>query len=303
MRNNINIKKYPAPKKYENIHIIINPASGKNEPILNTMNEVFSKYNKNWTVDITKKFGDATKMAQEAAKKADIVVSYGGDGTLHEIINGVMNTNTPIGVLPGGTGNGFAAGLLLPDTLKESLELICTSQSITKVDVVKLDDTYFVSRMYVGIDPEQQTSRESKDKYGVFAYAVDGIKRAKTLEPVDYTITIDGQVISEKAVKCYVVNSGSTGVNVSIGNFDPTDGILDIFTLGKDLDTLEAALERFAGMHTKKASQHYWQGKNVKIETNPSQAVWADGEYIGRTPVSMEILSSAVSIVVPDDVS
>lgn len=300
MKNKIKIKKYPAAGDYKNIHIIINPASGKNEPILNSINSVFSKYDKNWSVDITKKFGDATKMAKAAAKKADLVVSYGGDGTLHEIINGVIKTKTPIAVLPGGTGNGFAAGLSLPNTLEESLELICTSKSVAKVDVVKIGDKYFISRMYVGIEPEEQTGRELKDKYGVFAYAISGIKRAKTIKPVKYSIDIDGKIFEEEAVKCYIVNSASTGLNISIGNFDPTDGILDVFTIGKDLESIESAAERFAGFKGKKADKHYWRGKKIKIDASPSQAVWADGEYIGRTPVKLRVLNKAVTIVVPD---
>ncbi len=300
MRNNLQIKKYPKTREYKNIHVIINPASGKDEPILNVLNSVFSKYKVNWTIDVTKKFGDATKMTLKAAKKADLILSYGGDGTLHEVINGALKSKTPIGILPGGTGNGFGAGLGLSKNLKESLEMICTSKSVTKVDVVKMGKKFFVSRLYIGIEPEEQTSRELKDKYGVFAYGVSVAHRSKNTKAVKYTITVDGKKIEEEAFKCYVVNSGSTGANVSIGNFDPTDGMLDVFTLGKDLEHIEADTERFLGINKEKSHLHYWKGKNIKISTSPSQPVWADGEFMGRTPVELEILPKAVTIVVPD---
>ncbi|NJN54481.1 MAG: acylglycerol kinase family protein [Anaerolineae bacterium] len=87
------------------IHVVINPAAGKDEPILNVLNDVFHQFNIDWTVSITKKYGDATTQAREAAANgADIVAGYGGDGTQHEIANGILGTNAIMGVLPGGTG-------------------------------------------------------------------------------------------------------------------------------------------------------------------------------------------------------
>ena len=84
----------------------------------------------------------------------------------------------PMGILPGGTGNGFAREMGVPGTLREATEVLCTSSKTRAVDVgrlrdlgqAKVADRYFVQRLYVGVEPEEQTSRELKDKYGVFAY-------------------------------------------------------------------------------------------------------------------------------------
>jgi len=93
---------------YRKIHVVINPAAGKDEPILNTINKVFHKYEIDWQVSITKKFGDATRLAKQAiANGVDLVAGYGGDGTQMEIANAVMGTNTPMAILPGGTGNAM----------------------------------------------------------------------------------------------------------------------------------------------------------------------------------------------------
>jgi diacylglycerol kinase family enzyme len=89
---------------YKNIHVIINPASGKNEPVLNVLNEVFHQYDDiDWSISVTKKFGDATEQAREAAQKgADLVAGYGGDGTQHEIANGILGTSASWGCYPAG---------------------------------------------------------------------------------------------------------------------------------------------------------------------------------------------------------
>ena len=73
-----------------------------------------------------------------------------------------------MGVLPGGTGNGFANEMGTPTKLRPALELLCTDYKVRHVDVVQMDDGYFIQRLYVGIEPEEQTNRESKDKYGTF---------------------------------------------------------------------------------------------------------------------------------------
>ena len=105
---------------YKKVHIVINPASGKDEPILNVLNDVFHQHEDiEWTISVTKKYGDATAQAREAAEGgADLVAGYGGDGTQHEIANGILGTAAVMGVLPGGTGNGFATELGTPKELR-----------------------------------------------------------------------------------------------------------------------------------------------------------------------------------------
>lgn len=285
------------------IHVVINPASGKNEPILNTINEVFSQHDVEWSVSVTKKYGDATEFARQAAAEGyDIVAGYGGDGTQHEIANGIVGTDALHGVLPGGTGNGFANEMGTPNKLRPALELLCTDHTVRHVDVVRVNDGYFIQRLYVGIEPEQQTSRESKDKYGTFAYAIDSFHRAKDIKEVKYQLTIDGESIEFMAVKIYVVNAAKAGTGISItGNVSKVDdGLVDIFLLdAEDLRTLSGAVDRMLHIDSKNARDSMRQGKEVFIDTDPDQPVWTDGEYTGRTPVSLKVLPGALPVVVP----
>ena len=113
---------------YKRIHVVINPAAGKDEPILNTLNRVFHKYGVDWQISITKKLGDATQMTREAvADGADLVAGYGGDGTQMEVADGVLGSDTPMAILPGGTGNAMSFELNVPHQLEQAAELICTS--------------------------------------------------------------------------------------------------------------------------------------------------------------------------------
>lgn len=288
---------------YPKIFVVINPAAGKDEPILNVLNDVFRQYGVEWEADITHKFGDATELARKAAAAGyDLVAGYGGDGTQHEIANGLIGTGVMMGILPGGTGNGFANEIGIPKTLREAVELLCTSREVRRVDAVQLGDQYFIQRLYVGIEPEEQTSRELKDRYGVLAYGVSAYQQTVKQPESHYRITIDDEVVEMSGTKCYVVNSGRTGTGLSVlgHNFAVDDGLLDVFVLNmRNMETLTAAANRFFNLQTEQSKRYFWRGGAVTIETTPDQPVWTDGEYLGRTPVSVQVLPGALAVAGP----
>ena len=97
---------------YPKVHVVINPAAGQDEPILNVLNDVFHAAGVDWENSLTHKSGDATRLAAEAAASGvDLVAAYGGDGTQMEIANGLLGTGVPQAILPGGTGNAMAHDL------------------------------------------------------------------------------------------------------------------------------------------------------------------------------------------------
>ncbi len=291
----------PVSVPYPRIHIVVNPAAGQDEPILNTLNTIFYPYNIEWDVSITRKFGDATRFARRAAEAGyDLVVGYGGDGTQHEIANGIIGSGVTMGILPGGSGNGFANEMNIPKELEPAVELLCTSHNQRRIDVVQMGDSYFVQRLFTGIEPEEQTSREMKDKYGTLAYLMRDAHLLKEVQDIPHRLRVDGEEIEIQGYKCYVVNSAKAGTGLSMSQeFSVEDGYLDVFMLSKDIQSVRAALHRFLNLPTEKASLYYWRGQEITIEAEPSQPVWTDGEYSGRTPVTVKVLPGGLPIAVP----
>ncbi len=300
---------------YQRVHVIINPASGKDEPILNVLNDVFHRHEVDWDVSLTHKYGDATGQARKAVEDGvDLVVGYGGDGTQHELANALVDAaedtgrRMPMGILPGGTGNGFAREMGVPGTLREATEVLCTSTKTRNVDVgrirelgqAKVEDRYFVQRLYIGVEPEEQTSREEKDKYGVFAYLVNAAGHARdTSAPIHYRVELDGESAEFTATKVYLINSGMMGTGLQITHsYSVDDGLLDCFRIDQhDYSTLAAAALRFLDLA--KVTKFHAQARTVRIETEPDQPVWTDGEYVGRTPLTVDVMPGALSLVVP----
>ena len=187
----------------------------------------------------------------------DLVTGYGGDGTQHEIANAVpgaaadLGRTTPMAILPGGTGNGFAREMGVPSTLRAAVELMCTSTATRSIDVgwlrsvgqPKVDDRYFIQRLYIGIEPEEQTTRELKDRYGVFAYAVSAVSQHGAHAPARYHVVADGKEKDIEGSKAYVVNSGMMGTGLRVlHTYSIEDGLLDCFML--DERTAKASSQR-----------------------------------------------------------
>ncbi len=285
---------------YKRIHVVINPASGKGQPVLKFLNDVCHEHGVEWDISLTRRYGDATQQAREAlARGVDLVVGCGGDGTQHEIANAVIGTGKPMGILPGGTGNGYAHEMGIPEDFRKAVEVLCTSTRLRQVDAMQVGDQYSIQRIYAGIEPEHQVSREQKNKYGTLAYALMTRKQLQESVDAPITLTIDGQRIETHGLKCYVVNSGQGGKGVIDKEFRVDDGLLDVFVLSRNPISVIAAAERFFQIPSFKARMYYWRGRDITVESEPSKAVWADGEVFGRTPINVKVLPGAISVVVP----
>jgi hypothetical protein len=98
-----------------------------------------------------------------------------------------------------------------------------------------------------------------------------GARRLRTLRDAQFRLTNRGQTIEVAGVKCYVVNSGMTGTGIAISQtFSITDGLLDVFVLARNLISLMAAAERLLHVDTPTAGFHYWQGRTIRVEAEPT---------------------------------
>ena len=287
--------------KNKPIPVIINPASGKPQPVLHTVNETFRAHNLSWRGHLTYKFGDATRFAQQAvADGAEMVVVYGGDGTVLEVANGVMGSDVLIGILPGGTGNAVATELGISRKIEEAAELICTSKNQRAVDIAQVDDQYYLLRAYTGVSQDQAASRELKDKYHLMAYPMEVVKVLKNSPHAQYTVTVDGKKTEVAAMTCFVNNLDNTGgVDIDVGDITPDDGLVDVMIVSKDRQSVSELGHYVLGHGKSKSHAYHGQGKVVTVEAEPPQTVWLDGEFYKNTPVTIQVHPGAIHIIVP----
>jgi diacylglycerol kinase (ATP) len=290
---------------YKRVQVIINPAAGKDEPILNTLNDVFHPAGVDWDIRITHKFGDATRLAKEAAAMSvDLVAGYGGDGTQMEVANGLLGSGVPQAILPGGTGNAMAHELNIPLSLKGAAELIVTSPKRQAIDLARMGEQVYMLRAYAGVSAEEAASREEKNRMGQLAYIEAGLKFLTKANQPHFRADVDGEKIEGEAMICYILNAGSIGgvMGISlppVGNVSLSDGYLDLFAVTKGIQPLRAISHHLFQVGESEAGIYHWRGKEITLEADPPQDIWIDGELNGKTPFTTRVVPEALEIVVP----
>jgi YegS/Rv2252/BmrU family lipid kinase len=292
---------------YPKVHVIINPAAGQNEPILNILNDVFHPAGVDWDISLTHQSGDATRLAAEAAASGvDLVVAYGGDGTQMEVANGLLGTGVPQAILPGGTGNAMAHELGVSIHTREAAKLIVNSTKRRAIDLAKFGDRFFMLRAYCGLSAEDAASREQKDRLGQLAYIQAALKFIREVPETHYRATVDGEVIEGEALIVFILNAGSIGgvmgVEIpEIGDVDISDGYLDLYAITKGLKPLRAISKFLLNRENDvNVGVYCWKGKEITIEADTEQDIWIDGEQGGKTPFTTTVVPQALEIVVPD---
>ena len=290
---------------FKRIHIIVNPASGKDRPILHALNSVLHPAGIDWDIYVTKAAGDAQRLAAEAVQAgADAVAVYGGDGTVAEVAAGLFNSDMPLVVLPGGTTNATGRSLGIPVDLAEAAALLADPQAQVRVmDMLQVGESYFFGVVAMGIPGEVavMADREAKDRFGNLAYALSAIKATVRAPNSDYTITLDGREIHSHGVMCLILNQ-SAGLMHLKPPVDGADGLLDVVIFGDEsLLTVSKAAGNVLLRNENLVPVEHWQGREVTVVSQPAQAVQADGEVLPAGTVTVRILPGAVRFVVPGD--
>jgi diacylglycerol kinase (ATP) len=295
-------------KKIKNIHVIINPAAGKGENILNIINASLKEAGIKWEALVTHEKGDAIRFAKDAVKeKVDAVAVYGGDGTLMEAVSGLMGSEMPVVVLPGGSANVLATELGIPTDLKEACMLMGSGPLEMKaIDVGQFDKRYFISGISIGFqaDVVKGADRETKNRIGIFAYFWSAAAALKKTKKVVYHLKIDGVEHKVKGLTCIITNTGNIGFShISFDkHIDVSDGLLDVIVVRKATISLFKLMlvtlikrERPDNLELVK----HWQGKDISVSASPKQTVQCDGEILKEMPEHIKIIPGAITVLVP----
>ena len=201
----------------KNLLLIVNPCSGRAKmgPSLLGVVEIFSKADFEVTVYPTKERGDATeKIKTVTAKDYDLIVACGGDGTLNEVITGLMHSgeDIPIGYIPAGTLNEWSTGLGISKTIRQAAKDIVKGKEIT-LDIGEFGDNYFTYTASFGAftSVSYSANQEIKNVLGQAAYFFEGIKSLGTIKPIHLKFQYDGKEIEGDYLFGAISNSISVG--------------------------------------------------------------------------------------------
>lgn len=301
--------------------IIANPTahSGKGEAAAIFATRFFSSFHSatnSCTIRLTEGSGDGKRMAADAAEY-DTVIGLGGDGVIHEIVNGLMtiprDDRPRLGVIPVGSGNDYARTINMPknDPERAIAELLRGKECT--IDLGRVNDRYFVETLSFGLDAAialDTTGRRKNDtrQTGSMLYVTSGFKVILTsLKGWHYVATIDNEPMEGSAVVFAVQNGRTYGGGFRIcPDAVPNDGYLNL-CYSVEKPSLPHSLVLFGkarfGRHTRSKKLSFRQIRHIEIEFVGDEAplCQADGEALEAPRYVIDVVPHALDIIVPAD--
>jgi len=295
--------------------LIYNPTAGPWD-VRRALKRVRSELGKRgWSVDLhlTEKPGDATRLAREAAEMGyDVAVAVGGDGTVNEVVNGLVGSETALGVLPEGTGNLRARqmgipvyALTNPLRLHETAAMVAGG-TIRQIDVGQVNGRYFLCWAGIGLDAQVTSELEPRQRYtkhlGVLPYAIAVVLVARDFQGVRTRVYLDGAVVRGRTLLILASNIQQYGGQLHVAsNARIDDGLLDVFVF-KGLG-FPYVLRHVVKMASRRCLQDpqivHRQARHIEVFTEWAIPVQVDGDPIGTTPVTIQVVPRALRVLVP----
>ncbi|MEW9121424.1 MAG: diacylglycerol kinase family protein [Thermotaleaceae bacterium] len=285
---------------------IVNPTAGKGKALkpLGYIHQKLEEREISFDIKITKEKGEAEKIARwAAAEDYEKVVALGGDGTIYEILNGLIGRKTALGVIPLGTGNDFVKTMHIPHNIEEALDIVIRGRK-KRIDCGKANERYFMNVASIGLDAEIVQKTESIKQYisGPTAYVAGVFKTLFQYQFQKLAIDIDGLRLEEKITLLAIGNGKYYGGGMKVTpDAQIDDGYFSICLikeLGK-LKILSLFPTIFTGEHIKEPVVKLYRGKEISVRSEGPLLVNVDGDIIGKTPVIFELVEKAIDVIVP----
>lgn len=239
------------------------------------------------------------------------VIAIGGDGTLHEVLNGLYQQDKtrriPLGLIPAGTGNAFARELgLFAGQWQQAVDVICAGK-IRCVDSARYrypgHQRYFINIINMGFGVDAGRTAKKLKFLGNSSYTLGTLWQTLFLRSWPLTITLDGKRMEQSTVLASVSNSRYTGTSFLIApDAKVDDGLLDVLILTdiSRLRILRLFPSIYKGEHIHYPEVTITRAKHILIETEELKELTPDGEFNGCTPVEIECLKQDVEFLWPN---
>jgi diacylglycerol kinase (ATP) len=289
--------------KLPRIRFIINPVSGTRSKVdvaaRIKLNLDHTKHDHD--IVYTDYAGHATELAAAAAADGySVVVAVGGDGTVNEVARGLLHTNTALGILPKGSGNGLARHLQLPLRLDNAIKVLNTGH-ISQIDSGTINDVPFFTTSGIGFDAYISSVFAGNKKRGLKTYVELVLREVRAYKHMPVKVAVNGQELDTDCFVMAFANAAQYGNNAYIAPLaDIRDGLLDV-CLVRQLDFIKAINLSYCMLTRQLAhvqSAEYFKTTGVRIQTEQPMMFHADGEYKGKTtefevklnPLSLKVL-------------
>jgi YegS/Rv2252/BmrU family lipid kinase len=238
-----------------------------------------------------------------ASRGVKAVFAVGGDGTIHEVAKRLIGTDLALGVVPTGSGNGFARHLGLPMNFRKAIRACCGLR-VEIIDTATVNGRPFINMMGIGFDAWIADAFAAAGTRGLTTYVRVGLRGFARYESEEYEVTVDGNVTRHRAFVLAVANASQYGNNARIAPLaSMQDGILDVTLISQApffrLPLIAAQL--FAGSLHRARGVTTLRGRHITIRRTSAGAAHLDGEPVTLPSlITVDIVPRSLRVIVPD---
>ncbi|MFF2157394.1 diacylglycerol/lipid kinase family protein [Paenibacillus chitinolyticus] len=258
----------------------------------------------------TKEPGDAERICRERGEETDLLLVLGGDGTVHECVNGLAPLAAPpvVGILPGGTCNDFSRALYIPQELERAAEALMQGRT-RPVDIGRANDRYFSNFFGIGLitDASVNINPQLKGTIGKLSYFISTLQTAASADPFRFTLEHDNGRADGEAVMLFVANGRFLGTRpLPLAADALYDGVLDVAIIreaGLPLLKELFKIKNFGEWDSEKSSFEFIRTTSLKLTTDHPMQADMDGEIYAHTPASISVLGKKLTFLVGEEQS
>ncbi|WP_428328596.1 diacylglycerol/lipid kinase family protein [Mucilaginibacter sp.] len=281
---------------------IINPISGgkKKDGVPDLIRQYLDANIYKATIVFSDGVSHARQIAKEAVNEFDLIVAVGGDGTVNEVASAITGSNTALGIVPFGSGNGLSRFLSIPMNTIEAIKLLNTGKAIF-IDSGKMNGRSFFNMAGMGFDAHISEVFSHTKKRGFFSYIKSSIQEVTNYKPQLYQIEIDGKVYEREAFMLSFANSSQYGNNAHISpGASVQDGLLDVCVIKQF--PLWRFVEMGIRMLTKTVESTKYveiiRGKKIHVKRAAPGPVHLDGEpRIAGEDTEVEVVPHSLKVI------
>ena len=290
------------------IVILLNPAarSGQACRLILRVLEVFRNRSVSFAVRESRSAAHLQELARQAAdERPDLIVSAGGDGTHHYVINGLYPSTIPLGLLPLGRGNDFVQGIGMPREVGAAAAALVAGE-VREVDLARVGPAVYACVAGAGFDSivNRHTNERAPRLAGSLAYLWSLACCMKDYKPRPLEIKTDQQEFSGEVLFAVVGNNRSYAGGIPVTpRADLADGLLDVcvvpFMSRREL--LWWIPRAYRGEHLRHPRIQYFQARHVTLRSSDQLELFGDGEFLQELPATIEVLPRALRVIAPGD--
>ena len=287
----------------KNILFIINPNSGtgKYKSVIRSIDTHLDKNLFKYKTIYTERPNHATEICNENKDKFDIIVAVGGDGTINEVVQAMVNSNTSLGIIPTGSGNGLTRFLKIPQSPDKAIKLINSSKA-KPIDTITINDRVSINVSGVGFDGRIAHIFANFGKRGFLSYIKIVIKEFFSYKLKNYKLKFNGKSVNSSAFLVSIANSGQFGNNAYIApNAIINDGQMDVVILRKFslLYSPILAIRMFGkSINRSKVCSSYKTSELVLESDNIEGHI--DGEPVElKSPLHIKVNPASINLIYP----